>query len=91
MLPVRLRWRLRNSLKAFKPRAYVLEDGFHIYYASPEFVIEQTETVGFKFVEMMGFRMSTNWWFNTYFSPYIHYAFTKPADQRPDRSARRDL
>jgi ubiquinone/menaquinone biosynthesis C-methylase UbiE len=88
--PGRLRWRLRNSLKAFKPQAYVLENGLHSYYASPAFVIEQTETVGFKFLEMIGFRMSTNWWFNRYFSPYIHYAFTKPANHAPDGSEPRD-
>jgi SAM-dependent methyltransferase len=74
----RLLWRLRNSLKAFKARAYVLEDGLYGLCASPEFVIQQTEGVGLRFLEMVGFNMSTNSRFNRYSSPYIHYAFRRP-------------
>jgi ubiquinone/menaquinone biosynthesis C-methylase UbiE len=74
----RLLWKLRNSLKAFKQRAYVLECGLHSFYASPEYVIRQTESVGLKLLEMKWFKLSGNGRFDRHFSPYIHYVFTKP-------------
>lgn len=86
----RLLWKLRYSLKAFKQRAYILEDGRYLHYASLEFVIRQTESVGLKFLEMIGPRLSTDRLFNRYLSAHIHYAFTKPANQRPAGSEHRD-
>jgi ubiquinone/menaquinone biosynthesis C-methylase UbiE len=80
----RLRWKFRNSLKAFKQRAYVLEAGLHTLYASSDFVIRQTESVGLKFLEMIWFRMIGNERIDRYFSSYIHYVFTKPVNQRHD-------
>ena len=77
----RLLWKFRNSLKAFKQRAYVLEVGLHTLYTSPEFVIRQTESFDLKFLEMMWFRMIGNDRFDKYFSPYSHYVFTKPDNQ----------
>jgi ubiquinone/menaquinone biosynthesis C-methylase UbiE len=86
----RLLWKLPYSLKAFKPRAYILEDGRYLFYASLEYVIRQTENVGLEFLEMVGPRMSTKRWFNRYLSAHIHYAFGKPATQTPAGPERRD-
>ena len=83
-------WKLRNCLKAFKAHTYVFEDGLYGLYCSPEFVIQQTESAGFKFLEMVAFRLSKNWWFNTYFSSYIHYAFRKPHLQPPETAEHSD-
>jgi len=74
----RFPWKLRNTLKAFKAREYIFDDGLYGLHASPEFVIQQTETAGFKFLEMVGCRMSANWRLNRYLSPFIYYAFGKP-------------
>ena len=86
----RLLWKLPYSLKAFKPRAYILEDGRYLLDASLEFVIRQTENVSLKFLEMIGPRLSTNRLFNRYLSAHIHYAFTKPANHPPDGPEPRD-
>ena len=77
----RVLWKLRNCLRAFKPRAYVLEAGLHMLYASREFVIGQTEQVGLKFLEMVWFKLIGNERIDRYFSSYNHYVFTKPASQ----------
>jgi ubiquinone/menaquinone biosynthesis C-methylase UbiE len=77
----RVLWKLRNSLRAFRQRAYVLEAGLHTLYTSREFVIGQTEQVGLKFLEMVWFRMFGNERIDRYFSPYIHYVFAKPNNQ----------
>jgi len=74
----RVLWKVRNSLRAFKQRTYVLEAGLHTLYTSREFVIKQTEMVGLKFLEMVWFRMFGNGRIDSYFSPYIHYVFIKP-------------
>jgi ubiquinone/menaquinone biosynthesis C-methylase UbiE len=74
-------WKLRNSLRAFKQRAYILEAGLHTLYTSRQFVIAQTEQVGLKLLEMVWFRMFGNERIDRYFSPYIHYAFRKPPIQ----------
>jgi ubiquinone/menaquinone biosynthesis C-methylase UbiE len=76
----RLLWKLRNSVRAFKARAYVVETGLHTLYTSREFVIGQTEQVGLKFLETVWFRMIGNERIDRYFSPYIHYVFTKPVN-----------
>jgi SAM-dependent methyltransferase len=75
---LRLRWKLSNSLKAFKDAAYVLEDGAYAFYAAPDFVVRQTEEVGLKLVEMQWFPRYGISSVDRYFSPYIHYVFTKP-------------
>jgi ubiquinone/menaquinone biosynthesis C-methylase UbiE len=81
----RVLWKLRNSLKAFKQRAYVLEAGVHTLYTSPAYVIRQTESAGLKCLEMVWFRMIGNDRLDRYFSPYIHYVFAKPVSQRQSR------
>jgi len=73
-----LRWKLRHSAKAFREWAYVLEDGVHAFYASPQFVIRQTESFGLNLLEMQWFRTLGIDRLDRYFSPYIHYAFQKP-------------
>jgi ubiquinone/menaquinone biosynthesis C-methylase UbiE len=74
----RLLWKLSNSAKAFNDWAYVVESGIHMFYASPDFVIRQTEEAGLRLVQM---RWSSK--FNVdlvdkYFAPYIYYVFVKP-------------
>jgi hypothetical protein len=77
----RLPWRFRQSSKAYREWAYVSEDGVHAFYASPDFVVRQTESFGLRFLEMRWFRKLGFDRFDRYFSAYIHYAFTKPARQ----------
>jgi ubiquinone/menaquinone biosynthesis C-methylase UbiE len=77
----RLAWKLHYSIKAYREWAYVLEDGVHTLFASPEFVIRQTESFGLKLLEMRWFRKLGIDRFDRYFSPYIHYAFRKPVGE----------
>jgi ubiquinone/menaquinone biosynthesis C-methylase UbiE len=80
----RLRWKFRNTMKAFKQRAYVSEIGLNTLYTSPKFVVRQTEDAGLGFLEMVSSRMIGNERIDRYFSPYIHYVFRKPLIQPPD-------
>jgi ubiquinone/menaquinone biosynthesis C-methylase UbiE len=79
----RLAWKLRHSIKAYREWAYVFEDvdDLHTFYASPQFVVRQTESFGLKLLEMRWFRKLGLDRFDRYFSPYIHYVFRKPVDQ----------
>ena len=74
----RILWKFRNSLKAFKDRAWVVEAGLHTLYTSREFVIRQTEQMGLKLLEIVWLRMVGNARIDRYFSPYYYYVFTKP-------------
>jgi ubiquinone/menaquinone biosynthesis C-methylase UbiE len=76
----RLWWKMRNTFNAFKDWAYVLEDGVYSFYASPDFVVRQTEQVGLKLLEIKGFSKLGNGPVDRYFSPYLHYVFTKPLE-----------
>ena len=76
----RLRWKLTNILKAYREAAYILEDGAHAFYASQKFVLQQTEEVGLKFLEMKWFHRYGIESIDRYFSPYIHYVFRKPVE-----------
>jgi ubiquinone/menaquinone biosynthesis C-methylase UbiE len=75
-------WKFRNSLTAFKDRAYVLETGLHTLYTSREFVIRQTNQVGLELLEIVWLRMIGNARIDRYFSPYYYYVFTKPVRSR---------
>ena len=75
----RLLWKLRYGIKAYREWAYVLQGGINGFFASPEFVVRQTESFGLKLLEMKWFRKLGIDRFDRYFSPYIHYAFRKPA------------
>ena len=75
----RWRWKLRNCFRAFKEWAYVLEDGVYTFYATPNFVVRQTEELGLNFLEMKGFSEFGGERLDRYFSPYFLYIFTKPA------------
>lgn len=81
----RIIWKLRNSVKAFKERAYVLEAGLHTFFASRQYVIRQTESVGLKFLELIWPRMIGIERIDRYFSPFNHYVFTKVTPQVPGR------
>jgi SAM-dependent methyltransferase len=70
-------WMLKNMLKAFYSRAYIRNLGMWTFFCSPAYCIRQVESFGFRLEEMMGFRSSTNHFFNTYLSPYNHYVFRK--------------
>jgi ubiquinone/menaquinone biosynthesis C-methylase UbiE len=74
----RMAWKLRNAWRAFKESDYVLEDGVYALYASPQFVLRQTESIGFNLVEVRGFSKFKNQRLDVYFSPYVHYVFRKP-------------
>jgi SAM-dependent methyltransferase len=74
----RRRWKLRNMHRAFKEWDYILEDDVHAFYASPGFVIRQTEEIGFKLAEVRGFCRYRNVQRDIYFSPYVHFVFRKP-------------
>ncbi len=74
----RLGWKLRNCVRAFKDWDYVFENGVHACYASPDFVVRQTEEVGLRLLEKKGFSKIGIERLDMYFSPYIHYVFNKP-------------
>ena len=81
----RLRWKFRNTLRAFKPCAYVVEVGLHTLYTSVDFVIRQTESTGLKFLETLWLKMIGIDPVDKYFSPYLYYVFTKSGNQTPAR------
>jgi ubiquinone/menaquinone biosynthesis C-methylase UbiE len=72
-----LRWKLRNCLKAFKEQSYIMENGEYLFYTTSDRVVQQTEEMGLKLLEMKGFSKIFDR-LDKYFSPYIHYVFTKP-------------
>ena len=74
----RILWKLRNGLRAFKDRAYVMEAGLHTLYTSREFVIRQTEQMGLNLLEIVWLKMIGHERIDRYFSPYCYYVFTKP-------------
>lgn len=75
----RPRWKMRQALKAFGDSAYVLEEGQHLFYASSGYVIQQAAQCGLKLLEAVSFCRIRNLRLGLYMSPYIHYAFAKPA------------
>jgi ubiquinone/menaquinone biosynthesis C-methylase UbiE len=81
-------WKLRYTFKAFQAKAYISVDTLCGIFCSPEFVIQQTESFGFKFMEMVGRGMSSNAWSIEYSSIFNHYAFRKPASPFPSSSER---
>ena len=81
----RLGWKFRNTLKAFKPRAYVVEVGLHTLYTSVDFAIRQTENTGLQLLETTWLKMIGSDRVDKYFSPYLYYVFTKRGNQPPAR------
>jgi ubiquinone/menaquinone biosynthesis C-methylase UbiE len=81
----RKRFLLKNIFTAFCPKKYIYESfshsGLWTFYAAPEYVIQQIESFGFEFKEMVSFRqpfkLIKNKLLNKYLSPYIHYVFRK--------------
>lgn len=86
----RLLWKTRFGITAFKRSAYVLERGLHTLYASADFVARQTESLGLKLVETVGFRKFWIERVDKYFSPYIHYVFVKPVEELLDSVQERE-
>jgi SAM-dependent methyltransferase len=74
----RLRWKLRNTVNAFKEKAYIQEDGEFLFYSSPDYVIRQSAQVGLSLIEMRGFARFSNERLDRYFSPYVTFVFAKP-------------
>ena len=75
---LRLGWKLRNCLRAFRDHGYILEDGVYAFYASAGYVIQQVEEYGLRCVERRcGVRLHIPA-LDRYFAPYIHYVFRKP-------------
>ncbi|HXS78002.1 MAG TPA: class I SAM-dependent methyltransferase [Terracidiphilus sp.] len=72
--------KIRLTPKAFRDWSYVVEAGMHTFYASRQFVIRQAEECGLRLLETVSFRKLRNFQLSLYFSPYIHYAFQKPAE-----------
>jgi SAM-dependent methyltransferase len=79
----RLLWVFRNIPKALKDHTYILDEGLHIFYASCDYAIRQTEEVGLGFQEMLGFTIVGNQRIDGCWSPYVHYVFKKPIRPAP--------
>ena len=76
--PKRFIWMVRQARLAFRPAAYVEDlNGQWTYFASPGHVHDEVDRAGFDLADMVGFRQSRSRWFNTYCSPWIHYACIK--------------
>ena len=73
----RLRWKLRNCLRAFRQEAYIREDGEYALYSMSDNVVRQTEKTGLKLVEIQGFNRFSSKSFDRCFSPYLSYVFRK--------------
>ena len=74
-----LRWKMSNCCKAFKDWSYIVEAGVYTFYGSREFVAYQAEEPGLKLIGSRGFARFSSKSIDEYFSPYILYAFKKPA------------
>ena len=77
--PDNFKLKLRNTATAFRDRAYIPEGEYNTFFAAPDYVIEQTQKVGFRYLEMVGVRRITHALLNRYISPYIYYAFRRQA------------
>jgi SAM-dependent methyltransferase len=79
-------FKLRHTFTSLKGKAFIFDHwaGAHLFYARSEYVIRQTTELGFEYCEMVGLRASPRWWIAQLASPYLHYAFRKPA--RPLRA-----
>lgn len=75
------RWYLKNRRFAPEEREYILAPTLDLdlwtYFGSPKYIIQQVQKIGFNLLEMRGFELSNNYWFNKYFSPYVHFVFKK--------------
>lgn len=74
------RWKFRNSFRAFGKRHYIWEQSECPLYSVPRYVVQQTEEVGLRLLEICGFNRFKSKSIDLYFSPYIHYVFEKPRD-----------
>jgi len=74
----RLGWKLRNTLNAFKKKTFILEETEYLFYTVPEYVIQQTEAVGLRFVENERFREIQIGSHRQFFLSVCSYVFEKP-------------
>ena len=70
-------WMIKNMLQAFKNKSYIFDLGMWTFYCSPAYCINQISASGFIHIETIGFRHSSNKFFNTFLSPFNHYVFSK--------------
>jgi SAM-dependent methyltransferase len=73
-----LRWKFRNSLRAFGRKAYIWEGSECLFYTERSYAVRQTEAAGLKLLEIRGFNRFKSRGIDLFFSPYIHYVFEKP-------------
>ncbi len=72
------RWKLRNCLRAFRKPSYLWEGEQCLMYTTPEYAVGQAESAGLELLEICGFNRFRSSRIDRYFSPYLHYVFTKP-------------
>jgi ubiquinone/menaquinone biosynthesis C-methylase UbiE len=70
-------WKLKNTAKAFRPTAHIEDKEMSGIWSAPEEVIRQTESAGFKFLEMIGIGLAKHPLRLRFRSLYIHYAFRR--------------
>lgn len=73
-----LRWKFRNCWRAFGTCCYLWEGPEYLLYTVPRYVTEQTESTSLQLLEICGFNRFRSKRIDRYFSPYLHYVFTKP-------------
>jgi SAM-dependent methyltransferase len=72
-------WMLRNFYHGFTDHGYVYDywNTAHLFYGTQDYIVGQTERVGFELVEVVGRRASKSPLIITLVSPYVHYVFRK--------------
>jgi ubiquinone/menaquinone biosynthesis C-methylase UbiE len=70
-------WKLKYAAKAFRPMARIEEGDLAGIWTAPEEVIRQTESTGFRFLEMVGVGLAKHPLRLRFGSMYIHYAFRR--------------
>ena len=73
----RIFWKLRNTINAFKEKCYIKEGSEYLFYAAPDYTLRQIRSSGLELLEIRGFGNRSER-INRYFSPYLHFVFTKP-------------
>lgn len=80
--PAELRnWYFKNIRYAMMNKGYILCPTLRLdlwtFFGAPNYIIQQAQKIGFKFIEMRGFKLSQKYMFNKYCSPYNHFVFMK--------------
>jgi ubiquinone/menaquinone biosynthesis C-methylase UbiE len=82
--PHRWMWILKNLPRAFREKDFILDpvadqEELMLFFGSRDYVIRQTEKIGFQYLEKTGVGLSRHPLLPEFLSPYIHYVFRKPA------------